>query len=150
MSKRTTNGTELTVLILEVFRVNGALLSAGNRLTEPHGLTSARWQVMGPMSLAERPLTVPQIARRMGLTRQAVQRVVNDLRGLAMIRFADNPDHKRAPLVLLTKLGKSVYKDIDAAQIAWVNDLAAGLGQQKLSAALAVLKKLSVRLKQVE
>ena len=77
MKKRTPEGEALTLIILETFRLNGALLEAGNQLTKPFELTSARWQVMGPVS--EQPLTVAQIARRMGLARQGVQRIVNDL-----------------------------------------------------------------------
>jgi hypothetical protein len=35
-------GKTFTDLVLEVFRLNGRLLAAGERLTKPHGLTSAR------------------------------------------------------------------------------------------------------------
>jgi hypothetical protein len=38
------NGNAFTELILEVFRLNGLLLEAGDRLTHPVGLSSARWQ----------------------------------------------------------------------------------------------------------
>jgi len=48
----------MTNLILEIFRVNGLLLAAGDRLTRDLGLTSARWQVLG--ALAEGPLTAAQ------------------------------------------------------------------------------------------
>ncbi|MBV1960931.1 MAG: MarR family transcriptional regulator [Immundisolibacteraceae bacterium] len=56
-------------MALEVFRLNGMLLAAENRLAQPFDLTSARWQVMGVIHLSGRTLTVAQIARRMGLTR---------------------------------------------------------------------------------
>jgi DNA-binding IclR family transcriptional regulator len=36
-------------------------------------------QVLGAIALAQRPLTVPQIARRMGLTRQSVHTTVHRL-----------------------------------------------------------------------
>ena len=65
--ERTPVGECLTELVLETFRLNGAILVAGNRMTKPHGLTSARWQVMGAIDIAGTPLTVAQIARRMGL-----------------------------------------------------------------------------------
>src|SRR5467141_3144788 len=70
-------GRALTQLILDIFRLNGSLLAAGNELTRDLGLSSARWQVMG--ALAEGPLPAAQIARNMGLSRQSVQRLVDML-----------------------------------------------------------------------
>ncbi|HLH11799.1 MAG TPA: helix-turn-helix domain-containing protein, partial [Methylovirgula sp.] len=64
-------------LVLMVFRLNGSLIDAGSRLVEDIGLTPAWWQVLGALALARMPLTVPQIARNMGLARQSVQRVVD-------------------------------------------------------------------------
>jgi hypothetical protein len=63
----------LSDLIIEIFRINGRLLAAGDRLVADLGLTSARWQVIGAIAIAGQPQTVPAIARTMGLTRQAVQ-----------------------------------------------------------------------------
>jgi MarR family len=65
-------GDAATAVVLATFRIGGLLLTAGSRLAAHEGLTAARWQVLGAVALAGRPLTVPQIARRMGLTRQAV------------------------------------------------------------------------------
>jgi len=76
---RTAEGEAATEVVLETFHVNGLLLAAGSRLAARERLTAARWQVLGAVVLAGRPLTVPQIARRMGLTRQAVQASVNRL-----------------------------------------------------------------------
>ena len=45
-------GEALTDLVLAVFRLNGRLLTAGDRLVSDLGLTSARWQVLGAIALA--------------------------------------------------------------------------------------------------
>ena len=42
----------LTRLVLELFRLNGRLLAAGDAMTRDLGLTSARWQVLGAVRLA--------------------------------------------------------------------------------------------------
>jgi len=89
-------------LALEVFRLNGALIAAGDALAAPLGLTSARWQVMGAVAEARGGLPVAGIARNMGLVRQSVQRVADDLAAEGVLRFAPNPHHRRARLVLLT------------------------------------------------
>ena len=138
MTKRTAAGEALTSLILETFRLNGALLASGNQLTKPFGLTSARWQVLGP--IAEGILTVAQIARRMGLARQGVQRIVNDLVDLGLVALEPNIDHKRAPLVVLTEAGKEVMTEVDKAQAAWVNKLADGLSERQVRQALKVIE----------
>ena len=83
MGKRSRAVEGLTGLILEIFRANGLLLAAGDRLSKDLGLTSARWQVMG--AIGDGPLTASQVARRMGLTRQSVQRVVDLLAGEGLI-----------------------------------------------------------------
>lgn len=143
MAKRSPEGEILTDIILETFRLNGALLEAGNRLTKPLELTSARWQVMGPVS--EQPLTVAQIARRMGLARQGVQRIVNDLERLGMVTFEPNSDHKRAPLITLSKKGEAAIAKINAAQSVWVNQLADGLSDRQLRQALRILQTVRER-----
>src|SRR2546428_83660 len=72
----TPKGKTATDVVLQTFRANGLFLAAGDLLAAEEGLTAARWQVLGAIALAGRPLTVPQIARRMGLTRQAGQVVL--------------------------------------------------------------------------
>jgi DNA-binding MarR family transcriptional regulator len=90
-------------------------------------LTAARWQVLGAVALAGKALTVPQIARRMGLTRQAVQESVSRLVADVLVTTDENPDHRRSPLICLTKLGAERYAALDRRQIRWINELATGL-----------------------
>jgi DNA-binding MarR family transcriptional regulator len=140
MIRRTPTGQRLTELILETFRLNGALLSRGDRLVRDIGLTSARWQVLGAVALEGRPLSVAQIARRMGLSRQAVQRVANDLEAAGLTAYRENPDHKRAKLVALTRQGESAFARADARQSAWVNGIGKGLDAATVADALRLLR----------
>jgi len=143
---RTPTGEKATEVILAAFRANGLLIAAGDLLAAEHGLTSARWQVLGAIALAQRPLTVPQIARRMGLTRQSVHTTVNRLLADGMAELAPNADHRRSPLVGLTERGRATYRAVDGKQAAWVNQLAAGLASADLDTAARVLGELSTRL----
>jgi DNA-binding MarR family transcriptional regulator len=143
---RTPTGEKATEVILAAFRVNGLLIAAGDLLAAEHGLTSARWQALGAIALAQRPLTVPQIARRMGLTRQSVHTTVNRLLADGMVELAPNADHRRSPLVDLTERGRTTYQAVDRKQAAWVNQLAAGLTRSDLDTAARVLGELSARL----
>jgi DNA-binding MarR family transcriptional regulator len=144
--RRTASGEAATEVILSTFRANGLLVAAGDVLSAEEGLTSARWQVLGAIALAERPLTVPQIARRMGLTRQSVHATVNRLLEDGLVELAANAEHRRSPLVRLTEAGNARYAAMDERQAAWVNELAAGIERSSLDTAADVLGKLCRRL----
>jgi DNA-binding MarR family transcriptional regulator len=144
--ERTPTGKAATELILSAFRANGLLLDAGDLLSADEGLTSARWQVLGAIALADRPLTVPQIARRMGLTRQSVHATVNRLVRDGFLELGPNADHRRSPLVGLTKQGTAKYEALDAEQVAWINRLARGIARSDIETAVRVLDELSRRL----
>src|SRR5690349_4023363 len=87
------------------------------------GLTSARWQALGALALAGRPLTVPQIARRIRLTRQTVHATVNRLRTDGLVEQTANADHRRSPMIRLTHAGETVYRAMHQRQEAWMRRL---------------------------
>ena len=143
--KRTAEASVLTELILEIFRLNGQLLAAGDHLTKPVGLTSARWQVLGTIELAGHPLSVAQASRRIGVSRQSVQRIANDLQALGFITFEINPDHARAKLITPTNKGRDALAQINSIQIEWSNALAQGLDLAGLRNAADVLNTVAQR-----
>ena len=141
-------GAALTDLVLEVFRLHGRLLAAGDRLTRPVGQSSARWQVLGAIDGA--PRTVSQIARIMGLTRQSVQRTADRLHAEGIVAYAANRAHRRAKLVTVSKRGRSVLDWISLRQISWANDLGARLGDAPLRRALGTIQALRELLEQTD
>ena len=139
--------TSFTEVVLEVFRVNGALLAAGNRLCEGTGLTPARWQVLGALAIAGEPRTVAQIARAMGLTRQAVQRLVDELETEGALRRLDHhPESRRARPVQLTARGESLFAEMVRRQRPWAARIGAGIRQTDLLTTLDVLRAIRTRL----
>lgn len=133
-------GAAWTDLVLEVFRVNGLLLEAGDALTLPVGLSSARWQVLGVVEHG--PTPVPHIARTMGLTRQAVQQTVNALVQDGFVQLTDNPHHRRAKLVSLTPKGQDALAFVARRQAAWANQLGAPLDLRRLQSAVQLLREV--------
>jgi DNA-binding MarR family transcriptional regulator len=109
-------------------------------------LTSARWQVLGAIALSAVPLPVAHVARNMGLTRQAVQRLVNELENEGLVRFETNPHHQRAKLVLLTPRGKSVYAAAMKRQGPWASGLGEGMSMEQIRSATATLRAIRQRL----
>jgi DNA-binding MarR family transcriptional regulator len=134
------HGREFSSLLVEVFRVNGLLLAAGDRLAEPAGLTSARWQVLGVVDHG--PCTIAEVARTMGLTRQAVRQTATSLVRDGMAEFHDNPHDLRAKLLDLTPRGRSALRQVERRQAAWANDVAARIALAELRAVTGTLRDL--------
>jgi DNA-binding MarR family transcriptional regulator len=140
---RSSKAHALTQVILAVFRANGLLLDAGDRLVAPIGLTSAWWQVLGAVAIAGRPLTAPQIAAAMGITRQGVQKRLKPMLAARLLDSRPNPDHSRAPLYALTNKGAQRYSAAEAIQAEWSNDLAASFSTTELQRASTTLAALA-------
>jgi DNA-binding MarR family transcriptional regulator len=130
--------------VLSVFRLNSELVVAGDRLTKDLRLTSARWQIFAEINAAE--LTASQIARNMGIYRQSVQPLVDALADDGLVEFVPNPNHRRAKLIRMTAAGRKSYDAALVRQVAWANDISAGLLAKNLVAANKLLRELQRRL----
>ena len=142
----TTKPTLLTEIMLTIFRVNGRLLEKGDQLVEPLNLTSARWQVLGAVSLAGKPLSAPQVAEAMGITRQGAQKQLNKLEAEGFLVQQPNPRHERSPLYALTTLGNRTISATMSLHNAWVDGLASSLSLQELKNALQTLNAVYAQL----
>jgi DNA-binding MarR family transcriptional regulator len=131
-----------------VFRLDGALTLAGDALARPTGQTSARWRVLA--AVEREPMTVAQIARAWGLTRQSVQRIADALDDDGLVVYEDNPSHRRAKLVRLTSRGRSTLATIQQAQRDWANKLGGRIGAADLDTANEILSVLLAALDESE
>ena len=136
----------LTDVILLVFRVNGQLLAAGDQLIRHLNLTSARWQMLGAIAIADAPRTAPQLAAAMGMTRQGAQKQLDLLVEGGLVMAQRNPRHARSPLYGLTRKGASVFAATERVQRPWAAQLARALPHADLHAAKRVLETLGDRL----
>ncbi|QOZ31501.1 MarR family winged helix-turn-helix transcriptional regulator [Bradyrhizobium sp. CCBAU 53421] len=145
-TKRTPAGEALSSLILDLFRLNSLLFTAGDRMVAGLGLTSARWQILGAIVTTERPQPVAWLARDLGAARQNVQRIVNDLQRDGLVTFETNPHHRRAQLVVLTEKGRQSFDAAMRLQLPWVNGLADGLAVKDIETVSRVVSTLRGRL----
>jgi DNA-binding MarR family transcriptional regulator len=141
-----TKAAILTDIMLAIFRVNGRLLEKGDQMVEPLNLTSARWQVLGAVSLADKPLSAPQVAEAMGITRQGAQKQLNKLEEEGFLEQLPNPRHERSPLYSLTKRGNQAISATMALQKTWADNLASNLSLQDLKNTLQTLNAVYERL----
>jgi DNA-binding MarR family transcriptional regulator len=136
----------LSAASITAFKLNGQFLALAEELARPAGLTAAWWQVLGAV-LGE-PLPVAGIAREMGLARQSVQRVADILVERGLAEYRDNPAHRRAKLLAPTGEGRAAVGRIGLAHAAAARRLAAILGEEALTGAVAALRTLSAALDQ--
>lgn len=82
----------------------------------------------------------------MGVHRQGVQRLVNELKKDGIVELQPNPHHKRAHLVVLTPKGQALFDTAMALQIPWVNGLSDGLSSSEIETTQKVVDHLRSRL----
>ena len=136
----TPGGADFTQLVIEIFRVYGTMIAVGDALVRDLDMTSARWQVLG--AIGKEPKTVAAAARHMGLTRQNVQRIANSLVESGIADYVDNPNHRRAKLVALTKKGMALREQLGRRQAKWANESALPFAEGELAATIEVLQRL--------
>lgn len=139
----TQSGHVLTEVILQSFKYSGLLTVVGDQLTKEFCLSSARWKILGALARSDKPLTVAQISRVMGQTRQSVQRLVDIMQQQDLLSFIDNPKHKTAKLVNMSSSGLSIFQQLEQKQIIWVNQLASELDATDLKTTLNMLERLT-------
>ncbi|MFI1585324.1 MarR family winged helix-turn-helix transcriptional regulator [Embleya sp. NPDC020630] len=65
--------------------------------------------------------TVPDIARRLGLQRQGIQRIADELAAAGLGRYADNPRHRVSKLFCPTDDGRAVLAEMHRTHAAWLD-----------------------------
>jgi DNA-binding MarR family transcriptional regulator len=133
-------------LVLEIFRFNGSLIRFGDALIKPLGLTSARWQVLGSIAHGRGTFPVARLADNMGLSRQSVQRIVDELADAGLVGFAINPAHKRAKLVVMTARGERVFRRASELWLPVADAMVAGVEPRQLRKTIEALAALRGRM----
>ncbi len=135
---------QIALLVADVLEAAGAVRRLGEHTAQQVGLTQARWQVLSVVS--EPPLTVPQAARRLGVSRQNVQRVANDLVALGHVVYTPNPDHRSSPLLTLTPRGHDVLAEVTKRAGAVHRAIFARLSEKEIHRSRALLRTLLAEL----
>jgi DNA-binding MarR family transcriptional regulator len=137
----TAAGAALTDLILATFRLNRRLLDAAQRLAAEGEITAAAWQVLG--GVLDGPRTVADVGRRMGMTRQGVQRVADVLVERGLAEYRPNRAHRRAKLLACTEDGYWAIRRISIAQHPWADEVGSAIGAAELRTALETVERLT-------
>ena len=138
---QTEAGALLTEVVLATLRLNGRVLEAAQELAKAGELTAAWWQVLG--GVLEEPRTVAEVGRRMGSSRQGVQRVADLLVERGLAEYRTNPAHRRAKLLACTEAGYWAIRRIALDTHPWSNTTAEQVGADELRACLATMQRLT-------
>ncbi|SFT44616.1 DNA-binding transcriptional regulator, MarR family [Geodermatophilus amargosae] len=134
------------LLVADVYELAGTSRRTSEAIAATTGQTSARWHVLSVLSGG--PATVATVARRLGLARQSVQRVGDDLVADGLVARHDNPDHRTAPLLALTGAGREALTALvargDAARARVLTE--AGVTARELLDCRDVLRRLTAAL----
>ena len=93
---------------------------------------------------AQAPLTVPQVAARLSLARQNVQRLVDQLTRLGHLHATPNPAHRRSVLIQPTAAGRRAFQTLHARELVDLADLATACSDQDLHTAARVLEAIDL------
>src|SRR5664280_3563954 len=133
-------GAVLTDVVLTTFRLNARLMEIAQELAIAGDLTAAWWQVLG--GVLDQPRSVAEIGRRMGMTRQGVQRVADLLVERGLAEYRPNPAHRRAKLLACTEAGCWAIRRISLVQQPFADRVGTAGGSDRLRTALATMQSL--------
>jgi DNA-binding MarR family transcriptional regulator len=144
----TEGGAALTEAIVATFRLNGRLMDIAQRLAREGGLTATEWRVLG--GVVDEPHSVAEVGRRMGMTRQGVQRVADQLADRGLAEYRPNPAHRRAKLLACTQAGYWAIRQIALAQRPWADEIGAQIGATELRESVATIQRIIATLDAAE
>ena len=87
-------------------------------------------------------VTIPVLANALGVTRQHVQTIANELLDKHLVKLLDNPEHKRSKLIALTPRGREIFNEIRRREAPVFTALEAALPADELRAANEALRRL--------
>jgi len=88
------------------------------------------------------PMTVPQMGRAQAISRQFVQRMVNEATARNLVEPAPNPAHKRSPLIRLTPSGEAAITAVLDREHAILRQAATALTDAEITGCVRVLSRL--------
>ncbi|MGW6912707.1 MarR family winged helix-turn-helix transcriptional regulator [Kitasatospora sp. NPDC054939] len=135
---------ELPERLMEVFALVGPLYRRVQRRIELDAAQGISVGVRAVLELLFRngPMTAPQMGRAQSLSRQFVQRMVNDAAGRGLVESIPNPAHRRSSLIRLTEDGRASITAITAREYALLRQTGGDLTDADLTTCVRVLARM--------
>jgi DNA-binding MarR family transcriptional regulator len=137
---------EITWLVRRLFRAMG---NWSNDSLKGFGITAADRAVL-EFLYPEQALSVPEIASRYNVSRQHVQVTVNRLEEKGLLAGKANPRHKRSPLIVLTRSGRTLFERVRARDVEMIDRIYEGIPDSRQRATRKTLGELLARFNEGE
>lgn len=131
--------------LYEVFAVLGPLYRRVTRAVElkaPIVGFSIGVRAVLELLRAREPMTVPQMGRALAVSRQFVQRMVNEAAGHGLVEAIPNPAHQRSSLIRLTDTGRTAIDTLIARESVLLERVGGDLTGTDVDACVRVLTRL--------
>ncbi|MEV4557109.1 MarR family transcriptional regulator [Kitasatospora sp. NPDC049285] len=135
---------ELPERLMEVFALVGPLYRRVQRKIEQDAAPGLSVGVRAVLDLLREhgPMTVPQMGRAQSLSRQFVQRMVNDAAAHGLVESIPNPAHQRSSLIRLTDAGRAAITAVTAREYALLRQAGGELTEADLDTCVRVLGRM--------
>ncbi|MET7456859.1 MarR family transcriptional regulator [Streptomyces sp. NPDC005574] len=129
---------------MEVFALVGPLYRRVQRRIEQDAAPDLSVGVRAVLDLLREhgPMTVPQMGRAQSLSRQFVQRMVNDAAAGGLVESIPNPAHQRSSLIRLTDDGRTAITAVTAREHALLRQASGSLTDADVTACVRVLSRM--------
>jgi DNA-binding MarR family transcriptional regulator len=132
---------ELPGRLMEVFALVGPLYRRVQRRIELDNAQGVSVGVRAVLDLLREhgPMTVPQMGRAQSISRQFVQRMVNDGAAAGLVESIPNPAHARSSLIRLTEAGAATIDAVVEREHALLRQAGGELTDADLTTTVRVL-----------
>ncbi|WP_206337138.1 MULTISPECIES: MarR family winged helix-turn-helix transcriptional regulator [Streptomyces] len=129
---------------MEVFALVGPLYRRVQRKIEQDAAPGLSVGIRAVLDLLREhgPMTVPQMGRAQSLSRQFVQRMVNDAAASKLVESIPNPAHQRSSLIRLTDDGHAAITAVTAREHALLRHVDGDLTDADVAACVRVLSRM--------
>jgi DNA-binding MarR family transcriptional regulator len=133
-------------LIDEITITARRIAGARDHYGEPVFRSDGVWRVIQAVATSHYCLTIADLARVLGVRKQAAHELAHAAERAEVIELASNPDDRRILQALLTKKGRAELTTAKAGQSIWLATLLNGLRDQDLATATHVVRTMRQRL----
>ncbi|MEU2084826.1 MarR family winged helix-turn-helix transcriptional regulator [Streptomyces albus] len=144
---------ELADRLAQVFSLVGPLYRRAHRkveVTAPVEGLSVGVRAVLDLLREHGPMTVPRMGRAQALSRQFVQRMVNDAAAQGLVETVPNPAHRRSPLIRLTDTGSAALSALLEREHALLCQVGGGLTRTDVDGCVKVLSHMLAFLDDVD
>ncbi len=139
-SNPATGMPDLMELVDQVLAAFFDLRIAGQRLGLVTDSGGGSWGVL--RAAATEPISMAELARRRGVSRQYIQKIATGLIGEGYLEMAPNPEHRRSGLLTATAAGRRALAEMNKRVMATLGPLGTEFSSREVAAAARTVAKL--------